>query len=52
MSGINRIIAADMATPITPKGSALRSALGSAYSPSAITGTKVEKQTIKMPSKK
>lgn len=49
MSGVNRIIKAKLAP--APKGSALKSALGSAFSPSAIAKTTAEKQSIKMPGK-
>ena len=43
MSGVNRIINSKLSTP-APKGNALKSALKSAFSPSAIAKTTAEKQ--------
>lgn len=52
MSGQNRIINAAMARPNTPKGSALKSALGKSLSPSKIAGvTGQETQPCKKGSK-
>lgn len=47
MSGQNRQLLAEMARPKTPKGSALKSALGRVFSPMNIFKTKPETQPIK-----
>lgn len=40
MSGQNRILNAEISRPKTPKGKALKSALGSVFSPSKIASVK------------
>lgn len=50
MSGVNKLINGEL-TMEKKSGSALRSALGSVFSPSAIANKKDDKVSIKMPGK-